>query len=47
MKILEVYRCVRDVQHYTMEISSRKPKYMIHSFVNGEYSAIQMAYKNF
>ena len=45
MKIFEVYRCVPDVQRYTREIPSRKCKYMIHSFVNGDYSAYQMAYK--
>ena len=43
MKILEVYRYVPDVQNYTTEIPCRKPQYMIHSMVNGEYSAIQMA----
>ena len=47
MNILEVERCVLDVQRYTMEIPFRKPQYMIHSIVNGDYSPIQMAYKNF
>ena len=45
MKILVVERCVPDVKPYTMEIPSRKTKYMIHSFVNGHYTAIQMAYE--
>ena len=45
MKILEVYRCVPDVQRYARDIPSRKPQYMIHSIVNGDYTAIQMAYK--
>ena len=43
MRILEVYRCVPDVQRYTREIPFRKPQYIIHSMVNGEYSAIQRA----
>ena len=43
MVILEVKRCVPDVQRYTREIPFRKPQYMIHIIVNGDYSAIQMA----
>ena len=43
MKILKVYGCVPNVQRYTREIPFRKPQYIIHSMVNGEYSAIQMA----
>ena len=34
-----------DVQRYLWEIPARKPQYMIHSIVNGDYSATQMAYK--
>ena len=45
MKILEVKRCVTDVTMYTREIPSRNRKYTIHSFANGDYSVIQMAYK--
>ena len=45
MKIMEVWRCELDVQRYTREIPFRKPQYIIHCIVNGDYSAIQMAYK--
>ena len=43
MKILEVWRCVPNVQRYTREIPSTKPQYIIHSFVNGD--PIQTAYR--
>ena len=46
MKILEDKRCVPDVNFYTREIPFRKPQYMIHIIVNGDYSAIHMAQKN-
>ena len=46
-KISEVEKCVPKVQCNIRQILSVEHEYMIHSFLNGDYSTIQMAYKKF
>ena len=46
-KILEVQKCVPKVQYNIRQILLPGHEYMIHSFLNEDYSTIQMAYKKF